>query len=784
MNILQVLIVEDSENDAALMVMELRRSGWDIRHDRVDTADAMAAALSAQQWDVIIADYSLPQFSGPAALKMARDLAIDVPFILVSGTVGVATAVAAMKAGADDYLFKGDLHRLVPVVEREMRGLEDRRRATKTERLLLARETQLAEALRLAKLGTWHFSAETNITDWSDEACSILRRSLDTDTPTFDQFIGCMECDDRTGFNAALSDGQATQIELDCRLICPDAAALWVHIRGNITRDENGKAIVAGGMIQDITERKLMDAELLRLKEVAEAANRAKSEFLANMSHELRTPMSAILGFTDLMSEAGPDAPDINECLHVIRRNSHHLLELINEILDLSKIEAGQTTVERIQCDLPVLLTDISTLMRSRAAEKSLQLNLGIDGQLPRYVLTDPMRLRQILVNLVGNAIKFTPAGTIDIVVRCKSSGQSSRLTVEIRDTGIGMTEEQLGRVFRPFAQAEHSTTRKFGGTGLGLAISQRLARLMRGDITVSSKLAAGSVFTVSIEAGSVENVEMVSTLDHSGPPSGAPEVPGKELVISARILLAEDGRDNQRLLSALLKMAGAQVELAENGQVALDLAASHSFDVILMDMQMPVMDGYTATTELRRRGVTIPIIALTAYAMAEDREKCLASGCTDYLTKPLQRETLMSTIRHHLDQSADRTAKSPPTSSQPAVRVPVMDSPAVLRSSLAAYPGMAGIIDEFVRDLPGQVQLLETLLSKEDLDSLRRLAHQLRGACGGYGFDPVTEVAAAAEDAIKSGQPPLVISTCVNALIHILERVEGYAGTRPAMAA
>ena len=771
---LNILLVEDSPNDAKLLLMELRRSGWDVTSERVDSADAMRLLLDKQPWDIIIADYSMPQFSGPAALRLAREFAVDVPFVLVSGTMGEETAVAAMKAGADDYLFKGDLHRLGSVVERELRGAEERRQARKTEQRLRKRESQLTESLRLARLGTWYLNFETNINDWSDQACWLLGKESCTGAMGLEQFRLCIHPDDRDMFNSAFDNVTAPIIALDCRITSPKAAAAFVLIRGNIVRDESGKLIEAGGMIQDITERKLIDAELLRVKDSAEAANRAKSEFLANMSHELRTPMTAILGFADMMLQAGEHAPDYKECVQVIRRNSHHLLELINEILDLSKIEAGEMTVENIRCDLPELLSDVATLMRSRATEKALQFKVSIAGPVPRYIQTDPLRLRQILVNLLGNAIKFTAAGLIEMIVNCKASARSSILQIQVCDTGIGMNEDQLKRVFQPFAQGEESTTRKFGGTGLGLAISRRLARLLKGDVTVTSTVGRGSIFKVEIDSGEQHEADTFSEICNLPIDDAADQPQATEPAIHARILLAEDGRDNQRLLSTHLKMVGADVVIAENGQIAVDLVSAGHFDLILMDMQMPVMDGYTATAQLRKQNVTTPIIALTAYAMSDDRNKCLASGCTDYLTKPVQRETLLKVIRHHLGDSAETTIPQP-SGDKPSDMLPQPQGAGPLRSSLLNYPGMAPIIHEFVADLPGQVQQLRSLLETQDLDALRRLVHQLRGACGGYGFDGITEIAAVAEAAIKTGQPVLAISTAVFSLIHIIQRIEGF---------
>ena len=409
----------------------------------------------------------------------------------------------------------------------------------------------------------------------------------------------------------------------------------------------------ANEQLRQVSER----AEQMAVK--AETATQAKSEFLANMSHEIRTPMTAIMGFTDILLEHGnlADAPPEQvDAARTIRSNSRHLLALIDDILDLSKIEAGKMEVERIVCAPCQLIADVTSLARVRADAKGLTLTSEYAGPVPEVLHTDPTRLRQILINLIGNAIKFTEVGEVRLVTRFVDDGVEPRMEFDVVDTGEGMTDAQAAKLFQPFMQADSSTTRKFGGTGLGLAISQRLAQLLGGAITVvETRPGAGTRMRVTVRTGPLDGVKMIEdpgTATVLVPDKNQPAMDADEAALhGCRILMAEDGPDNQRLIAFILTKAGAAVSVVENGQLAVEAALlardqGQPFDVILMDMQMPVMDGYEATGRLRQVGYPGPIIALTAHAMEGDRQKCLDTGCDGYATKPIDRNKLIETIR------------------------------------------------------------------------------------------------------------------------------------------
>jgi signal transduction histidine kinase/CheY-like chemotaxis protein/HPt (histidine-containing phosphotransfer) domain-containing protein len=539
---------------------------------------------------------------------------------------------------------------------------------------------------------------------------------------------------------------------------------------------EATNATIEQTVVERTAKLRASEAELQRAKEVAESANRAKSAFLANMSHEIRTPMTAIMGYAEMLMEPDHTASERQDSLQVIRRSAGHLLELINDVLDISKIEADKMTVERIPTDVPQIAADVVSLMRPSALAKGMSIDLTFGDPVARSIQSDPVRIKQVLMNLVGNALKFAVRGNIRLDVSSTVQDNESIAVFEVSDSGIGMSDEQVGRIFLPFTQADNSTTRRFGGTGLGLTISKRIAELLGGNLTVDSLVGVGSKFRFTVDGGSAENVELLHGFTESLLAISPEPTDNKPTALRGRILLAEDGPDNQRLISMHLRKAGAEVVIAENGRIAVDRAQSESFDLILMDMQMPELDGYAATGELRRLGCRLPIIALTAHAMSEDRGKCLAAGCDDFLTKPIAKKALLTALATYLPDDAAESAESLCTS--PPQEHPMPSSAPT--SSYADDPDMQEAIEEFVATLPTRIAAIERHQNEQNheeqnLEELRRLVHQLKGAGGGYGFDSITQLAAEVERALKEGDPPETLCVAVDNLIQHVRSVAGY---------
>jgi len=417
--------------------------------------------------------------------------------------------------------------------------------------------------------------------------------------------------------------------------------------------------------------------ELRSANERAQSANRAKSEFLANMSHEIRTPMNALLGYVELLCDPGATEDERGRYAGTIKNSSDHLLTILNDILDISRIEASRLVINRADVSPFGLVKDVLSLLAAQASQKDVALSFEVPFPIPEVIETDLVRARQILLNLIGNAIKFTHTGSVRVAMRLDEHEASDHryLCVEVIDTGIGIPADKLQQIFEPFSQIDGSTTRRYGGTGLGLSISKRLAILLGGDVGVQSELGKGSTFTLRLYAGELRRAALrkysaEECQIHIGAETSHAAEPLP--VLHGRCLVVEDVELNQRLLAAILRRTGLTVELADDGKQGLEKAlaaerAGTPFDLVLMDMQMPVMDGYEAARRLRTAGYRRPIIALTAHVMITDREKCLEAGCTAYETKPIQRERLLSTCKRLLEgERAGAPFPSPPVG-QPA---------------------------------------------------------------------------------------------------------------------
>ena len=541
--------------------------------------------------------------------------------------------------------------------------------------------------------------------------------------------------------------------------------ALMVNAAPIIGQADNYAGTLVG--FEDITPLEETKAELEKSKEAAEAANAAKSAFLANMSHEIRTPMNAILGFADIMRRGlDESALEREEYLGIIHSSGEHLLALINDILDLSKVESGRMQIEVIDCHPYLVIHDTLATFRVRAEEKGIDLGYRLRNRIPSTIQSDPLRLRQVLTNLVGNAIKFTDQGGVRIECEYRDDIDDPKLAFHVTDSGIGITPENIKKVFQPFSQADSSTTRKYGGTGLGLSISRRLAELMGGDLSATSEIGKGSTFTVQVAVGNLNKAEFLDETEVRGRLAAVHQrETSRHQLPAGKVLVVDDGEANRRLVRLVLERGGVNTEEAVDGQEAVDMVAAGSYDIILMDVQMPRMDGTTAARKMRSDGVDCPIVALTAHALGEQRQEFLEAGYSHVVTKPVDIDELLSLVAELLGGEVQNITEATVKPVAVVDENPTADEPFADESAALARvrpenaiesdlpmddEDFRAIAEEFAGRFVERLQEMVGLWVEKDYESLGKEAHWLKGAGGTAGFAVLTQLGKELEAAAK----------------------------------
>lgn len=683
---IRVLVIEDNDDDARLEIDELRSGGYDIVYKRVETRNATREALVNEQWDFIISDYSLPQFSGLDALEELKATGNDIPFIFVSGTIGEEIAVAAMKAGVHDYIMKDNMTRLVPAFERELREAEIRRqkkeaeKAIRNERILLRtlidnlpdliyiKDTEGRKIVsNNADFGFLGFSSETEVLGKTDADLFPERRINQTENDkqiiSSGKVIFNLE-EQRLDTNGKLhwfltnkiplfTDQEKISglINLSHDITERKLAELALQSREQELEKQNLEYEALNRQYlklnqelnESLNQIKAINAELIVAKGKAEESDNLKTAFLENMSHEIRTPLNGILGFAEFLKDPDLDKDQVEKYIGIIDASSKQLLTIINDILDISKIKADQITIKNTDVNITELLEELLEQNKEQAELKRLGLILN-----PRHLdknivtLTDSAKLHQVFSNLINNAIKFTSEGIVEFGLDI----QDHTLSFYVKDSGIGIAPEDQDLIFKPFSKVENSAARKYGGNGLGLAISKALVEKLGGTISLSSSINKGSTFTFTIPYKQEKLVTPLVT------PHQRVKVDSQivENRLQATVLIAEDEVYNYYYMEELLKPLKIKTLHAWNGVEAVELVKSNKdISLVLMDIKMPEMDGLTATRLIKQLKPQLPVVAQTAYESREDRDKAKASGVDYYMTKPISRVLFMEVMNQYI---------------------------------------------------------------------------------------------------------------------------------------
>jgi signal transduction histidine kinase len=648
-NAIKLLVVDDDEVDRLQLKRALKGAGLDYELTECDALDSRTEALLSSSFDCIFLDYLLPGNNGLLLLKKIRDMGVKTPVVIITSQGNERVAVELMKAGASDYVVKNNINgQVIGQVLRNMlkMGAVEREREAALLALRVS-ESRLAEAQRIAKIGNWELISDSNTLFWSHEVYRLFAVEPAAFQPTVQALLNFIAPGNRPLLQNTLKNAEKNKpFNIDLELM-ESSLVRYVNMQGHALEIDNNSSGKIVGTIQDVTERKLAEEELMKARQVAEQSMKTREIFLANMSHEIRTPMNAILGFTRLLYKTTLDEEQ-KSFLNAIHFSGENLLVVINDILDLTKIQSGKLTIEKIAFNLPELIREIGAVMEPKAREKNLQFTYHIGNDVPAYIFGDAVRLNQILTNLISNATKFTAAGSVHVEVKAGAhNGEAFPLTIAVKDTGIGIPEDKQSKVFESFEQASTDTTRKYGGTGLGLSIVKALAELQDGSIDLYSSPGAGSTFTVTIPY-TIASAPVESKANGETPSS-------VNSLTGATILIAEDNELNYFLANRVLSPTGCILEAAQNGSEAVAKASQTRYGLILMDIQMPGMDGFEATKLIRALPppfCDVPIVAMTAHAFSSDVVKCISAGMNDYISKPFKPEALIRKCAEYLSRS------------------------------------------------------------------------------------------------------------------------------------
>ncbi|MBC5838269.1 response regulator [Flavobacterium muglaense] len=647
---LKILTIDDDKIDALSIVRSISKSDINAEIDSAYSAKEGFEKLEKEQYDLIFLDYMLPDSDGISILQKIRCLGIEVPVIFITSQGDAQIASQAILAGASDYMPKSLLTAdgISHSVRKAIKLYESQNLRKKTELALKINAKRLSKAQKLAKIGSWEINLNDDDVYFSEGMFSILE--LDSkQKPSLSLIKSCItSLTDLQLFENNLKEivGREDEIHFSHRIMAKNGAVKHINQYITCINDDTNIPITILGTIQDISEQKQTEKELIQAKNIAENSVKVKERFLTNMSHEIRTPMNGVMGFARILEDTNLDENQM-QSIEAIKTAGDNLMVIINDILDFSKIEADMMTFESIQFSLSKTVKSVVELLLPSALKKNIVLKETIDPQVNDAIIGDPTRLSQILINLIGNAVKFTEEGQVELVVtKVSGSDLVSLINFNVIDSGIGIPADKVDSIFESFTQASDETTRKFGGTGLGLTITRKLVELQGGSIVVRSEIGTGSEFSFDIQYKN-------AAVDNVNSSKEAKKNRDFSFLKDKKILLAEDNKINQLLTRKVFERWDKQIEIAENGLIAFEKIKENDYDIILMDIQMPEMDGNEVTEQVRKLSghkSKVPIIALTAHATTDEERRCITSGMDDYLSKPYDFNVLLEKLYTNLN--------------------------------------------------------------------------------------------------------------------------------------
>lgn len=646
-NSLSILIIEDNPADQDLLQENLKSTKLSISDIKI--VDRLADALTLlkkQSFSIIFLDFFLPDSNGLESFTQLAKENSKIPVVILSGLSDTELSLNAISLGAQDFLIKGEYTE--HFLEKTVRYCIERKKNLE----IIEENNERYDTISKATNDIlWDWDLVNDKVLWTGQGLeNYLSDGTDEKDLSRDFWVKRLHPDERVkivdSLNEAFTSGSASW-QSDYRFLRKDGTYSYMNTRGYIMRNDMEKPVRMIGSMQDITERKNAELEIIKAKHEADEARKTQEQFLANMSHEIRTPMNGIIGMAQLIAGTRL-TEEQKEYVETIKESASNLLVIINDILDITKIVAGKIVIEQVDYNFKDVVKNSVKINQFKAEDKGVLLTSEIDKNIHPVLIGDPVRLNQILINLIGNAIKFTEKGEVKVKVKMlEEDKEKVKLEFSVEDTGIGIPEDKINSIFESFTQASSSTTRKYGGTGLGLTITKQLIELQGGVISVSSKVGVGSIFKFVLtinksNAGVTATKEVAENNKLSQPFS------------DIKILLVEDNLINQKVASYTLTKQGAEVEIANHGKEAILMLEKKKYDIILMDIQMPEMDGFETTQYIRnsvKESINkTPIIAMTASALVSEKAKCLASGMNDYISKPFQAKELYEKISSQLN--------------------------------------------------------------------------------------------------------------------------------------